>query len=51
MEAVMHAMMLNAAAGLLEWTELADRQPLRQANQALSDLRDGKFEGAVVLTP
>ena len=27
------------------------RYPLRQANQALSDLRHGKFEGAAVLTP
>jgi alcohol dehydrogenase, propanol-preferring len=25
--------------------------PLQQANQALSDLRLGKFEGAAVLTP
>jgi hypothetical protein len=24
---------------------------LREANQALRDLRDGKFEGAAVLTP
>ena len=27
------------------------RYPLRQANQALADLRTGKFEGAAVLTP
>jgi alcohol dehydrogenase, propanol-preferring len=27
------------------------RYPLQQANQALSDLRHGKFEGAAVLTP
>jgi alcohol dehydrogenase, propanol-preferring len=27
------------------------RYPLREANQALRDLRDGKFEGAAVLTP
>jgi len=27
------------------------RYPLRQANQALADLRDGRFEGAAVLTP
>jgi propanol-preferring alcohol dehydrogenase len=27
------------------------RYPLQQANQALADLRTGKFEGAAVLTP
>jgi propanol-preferring alcohol dehydrogenase len=27
------------------------RYPLQQANQALSDLRQGRFEGAAVLTP
>ncbi len=27
------------------------RYPLQQANQALADLRNGKFEGAAVLTP
>ena len=27
------------------------RYPLREANQALRDLREGKFEGAAVLTP
>jgi len=27
------------------------RYPLRQANQALDDLRAGRFEGAAVLTP
>jgi propanol-preferring alcohol dehydrogenase len=25
--------------------------PLRQANEALADLRGGRFEGAAVLTP
>ena len=27
------------------------RYPLDQANQALADLRDGRFEGAAVLVP
>jgi propanol-preferring alcohol dehydrogenase len=27
------------------------RYPLRQANQALADLRAGRFEGAAVLLP
>jgi propanol-preferring alcohol dehydrogenase len=27
------------------------RYPLREANQALADLRAGRFEGAAVLTP
>ena len=27
------------------------RYPLQRANQALADLRNGKFEGAAVLTP
>lgn len=27
------------------------RYPLRQANQALADLRAGRFEGAAVLVP
>jgi propanol-preferring alcohol dehydrogenase len=27
------------------------RYPLREANQALRDLRNGRFEGAAVLTP
>ena len=39
---------LASQAGIVTHTT---RYPLREANQALRDLRHGKFEGAAVLTP
>jgi propanol-preferring alcohol dehydrogenase len=39
---------LAPQAGIVTHTT---RYPLREANQALRDLRNGKFEGAAVLTP
>ena len=62
----MHAMVLKQIGQPLEWTELPDPQPgpgrvgvvtatttypLEHANQALADLRAGRFEGAAVLVP
>jgi hypothetical protein len=43
----MHAMVLKQVGRPPVWTELPDRQ----ANQALSDLRAGRFEGAAVPVP
>ena len=61
----MYAMVLKSVGAALERTELVDQHlaaqidiipettpyPLSQANQALADLRAGRFEGAAVLVP